>query len=420
MGSKHDCHTGNPLVFDTGEVKVYAGGTNRNGGWHRMDPSPDLAMGPIGVIVSPKTRDVLPIGWGCTDTTIGGSTTVLEIDWPDYNVPMNLGKEFWLALIEDIKVKGITTISCQCMGGHGRTGVQLCILAHYLIPEKQHTWDDASSLIKHIRGLFCEHAVESKAQEQYIAEMCDIPLGESTITLTQNKSWLSDPSAFVDFDDFNELTDEELIAQEKANKKKEKALSKRKPKNVLGFKKGYSTPIVDGWSLVYCPNCQSYEWRRAIYKHMEEGCDVCGHEHVFSIDEEVLTERNMRCQVSEMMCHTTEMYDDIKCKFVEAEEQGLATKFSKNNEPLIKNGTKWYPMSFFMREGEGELICASEIWKETVKKRKASKPSKKTLDDYVVEAEGDYHYGSVDISELMDPVTGKGIDQRGKRFSVDD
>ena len=55
-----------------------------------------------------------------------------------------------------------------------------------------------------------------------------------------------------------------------------------------------------------------------------------------------------------------------------------------------------------------------------MKKRKASKPSKKTLDDYIVEAEGDYHYGSVDISELMDPVTGKGIDQRGKRFSVDD
>ena len=416
MGSKMNCHTGNPLVFDTGKVKVYAGGTNRDGGWHRMKPAPDLAMGPIGVIVSPKTRDVLPTGWACTSKAkAGGNTIVLEIDWPDYNVPMNLGKEFWLALLEDIDSYGIETISCQCMGGHGRTGVQLCILAHYLIPKEQHTWEDASTLIKHIRGLFCEHAVESKAQEEYIAEMCDIPLGESTITLTQNKGWLSSPSAFVDFDDFSELTDDELIAQDKANKKKEKALNKKKPKNVMSFKKGYPTPVVDGWSIVFCPNCQCYEWRRAIYKHMEDGCNVCGHEHVFPVDDEILSERNMRCQVSEMMCHTIEMYDDIKCKFVAAEEQGLITRFSSTNEPEIKHGTKWYPMSFFMYKGEGELISATEIWKETLKEKKAKEPKKrkgKTLDDYTT--------GSIDISELVDPVTGKGIDQRGKRFSVDD
>ena len=187
---KHDCHTGNPLVFDTGKVKVYAGGTNRNGGWHVMDPAPDLAMGPIGVVVSPKGRDVLPIAWDCTNPTIGGNTTELALDWHDNNVPKNLGKGFWLALVNDIEEKGIQSISCQCLGGHGRTGVQLCILAHYLIPKEQHTWEDASTLIKHIRGLFCEHAVEAKAQEQYIAEVCDIPLGESTITITENKGWL--------------------------------------------------------------------------------------------------------------------------------------------------------------------------------------------------------------------------------------
>ena len=36
----------------------------------------------------------------------------------------------------------------------------------------------------------------------------------------------------------------------------------------------------------------------------------------------------------------------------------------------------------------------------------------KTLDEYIT--------GSIDIDELVDPVTGKHIDQRNKRFSVDD
>ena len=80
--SKSGCHSGNPLVFDTGTVKVYAGGTNREGGWHRMTTKPDLAMGPRGVIISNKSSDLLPKGWKSTGALIGGGhTVVMEIDW---------------------------------------------------------------------------------------------------------------------------------------------------------------------------------------------------------------------------------------------------------------------------------------------------------------------------------------------------
>ena len=35
--SKANCHTGNPLVFETSDgVRVYAGGNTRKGGWMQM------------------------------------------------------------------------------------------------------------------------------------------------------------------------------------------------------------------------------------------------------------------------------------------------------------------------------------------------------------------------------------------------
>ena len=59
--SKAGCHTGNILVFSTGGVDVYGGGSSRNGCWYRMDPLPDLALGPSDVV----KRDVFsfPEGW---------------------------------------------------------------------------------------------------------------------------------------------------------------------------------------------------------------------------------------------------------------------------------------------------------------------------------------------------------------------
>ena len=185
MMSKQGCHEGNPLVFETGGIKVYAGGTNRKGGWHKMTPMPDLAMGPIGVIHSARTIDVLPEGWKSSSTLVGGKTPiVMEIDWPDYSIPNSLGPSWWNALVEDIKINNIKTISTQCMGGHGRTGVQLAILAHLLIPKAEQTWSDAHGLITWVRGNFCDHAVEAKSQQTYVADVCGIPVGKSAIVVT--------------------------------------------------------------------------------------------------------------------------------------------------------------------------------------------------------------------------------------------
>ena len=124
-------------------------------------------------------------------------------------------RSFWLALVEDFKSNDIKTVLCSCMGGHGRTGVQLCILAHLMLPKEQHTWQDASQLVTHIRSVYCNHAVEGKSQQQYIADVLEIPMGESLFLEAPVAKF--DMSAFkssgIDYEDlWEDEWEDELMA----------------------------------------------------------------------------------------------------------------------------------------------------------------------------------------------------------------
>ena len=179
--SKVGCHEGNVLVFTTPDgIEVYGGGSSRGGGWWVMEPRPHMAIGPRDIIMRHQSKHEFPEGWKVADM-IEHPVPLVGIDWPDYGVPRNLGRLFWLTLVEDIYTRGVKRISCQCMGGHGRTGVQLAILAHYLLPESEHKWNDAGELIQWVRDNMCVHEVEATCQQEYIAEVCDIPIGESKV-----------------------------------------------------------------------------------------------------------------------------------------------------------------------------------------------------------------------------------------------
>ena len=181
------CHSGQNLVFttDTG-VAVYGGGRNRSGGWDRMSFVPDLAMGPSETLVyaiKPKDNTEVPEGWACEQFvgTAESPPPIIALDFPDFGTP-KVGVEFWYALAQDVIDKGIMSISTQCAGGHGRTGVQLCILYDLLNTHAAgKPYKDAGELVLLIRDLHCSHAVETKEQQQYIADVCDIPLGEVQI-----------------------------------------------------------------------------------------------------------------------------------------------------------------------------------------------------------------------------------------------
>ena len=186
MPVKPPCHTGQNKIFTTTSgIDVYGGGRNRQGGWWKMDPLPDLAIGPSETMTSftASSATDVPDGWSCdayTNKVVPPLT--IDMDFPDFGVPQ-VQDLFWYALCDDIHEHGIKTVSTQCAGGHGRTGVQLCIL-YYLLNDDdvRATIQSAAQLIELIRDLHCEHAVETDEQQEYIARILDIPAGDSVIS----------------------------------------------------------------------------------------------------------------------------------------------------------------------------------------------------------------------------------------------
>lgn len=327
-----DCHTGNPLVFTASGIDVYAGGVNRNGGWHRMSPMPDVAIGPIGVIETSRTRDVMPDGWSCSGKVDTGTTSIIiEIDWPDYNIPNNLGKDWWLAFIDDIKSKGVKSVSTQCMGGHGRTGVQVAILRHYLTPVAERKWADAHELIQDVRSLFCNHLVEAQVQQQYIADVCDIPVGKSAISHTEsNNMWAG-------LYDNNTMDIEELLRIEEESEREKK--KSKKPKKHTKPKQSK----VKGWTLTYCVDSDTYEWCKV-------GLHLYDNESIMLVDGELYGDeyRTIQCLDTDMMCHPSEMIpntDISKLVHIEYHEQEYR---ARGDYVEVKYEGNWYPLSFMV------------------------------------------------------------------------
>ena len=183
-----ECHWGNILVFTTHDgIEVHAGGSSRGGGWWKMDELPDLAMGPDNEVkrgynqLKCDTATKNMEGWRVNALFEEKEPpAVIEMDFPDYSVPRDCKKIFWETLVEDIREQGVKSIHVMCMGGHGRTGVQLaCLRWHLATEEERKEWPDAYTLVMDIREPYCDHAVEADSQQAYVAAMCGIPIGEA-------------------------------------------------------------------------------------------------------------------------------------------------------------------------------------------------------------------------------------------------
>jgi protein-tyrosine phosphatase len=185
--SKASCHTGQKLIFTTHDgIEVWAGGKNRAGGWHKMSPLPELAMGPSETMGGSSSSDDGTVGvpkhWSAFSHIVKAvPKTLIKLDFPDFGIPAS-SVTFWYALVNDIRVNNIKSVSVQCAGGHGRTGVQLAIF-RYLFgnDEVRACYDTAADLIDWVRDKHCSHAVETNSQQQYIADVCGIDVGEGKI-----------------------------------------------------------------------------------------------------------------------------------------------------------------------------------------------------------------------------------------------
>ena len=106
-------------------------------------------------------KHIIPTGLGINTRLYAEPMKRRELclDWPDFSHP-SMPARFWTLLYQAIRKKGRTLV--YCLGGHGRTGTALSILAavHYKL--------DGTHAVKVVRKSYCYLAVESASQMEYV------------------------------------------------------------------------------------------------------------------------------------------------------------------------------------------------------------------------------------------------------------
>lgn len=88
-----------------------------------------------------------------------------HVAWPDGGIPP-LVYEFWPAVLSELLARQYDACVWYCVGGHGRTGTALACLAL-----SAGIVTDATAAIEYVRAKHCSRAIETIAQEQYIARV---------------------------------------------------------------------------------------------------------------------------------------------------------------------------------------------------------------------------------------------------------
>lgn len=174
-------HVFDLLRADKTRIMVTAGGYSRSGNWTDVPHQPDLVIGPRETI---KEMSFVPEWMNPSEFL----PDFMALEFPDYGVPQ-LAPECWKSIYAKIlENKKITHIHLQCMGGHGRTGLLLSVLwGMCKIEEKS-----VDEIVTKMRSLYCESAVESIAQYNYIEKATGLPyLGISTPSKTYQNSYNS-------------------------------------------------------------------------------------------------------------------------------------------------------------------------------------------------------------------------------------
>ena len=163
------CHWGNTFAFQWQGLNFYGAGSFRGLNADGMDVIIDC-----GANVQQHT-DLHHRG-----NPLPSPQQIIGIDWPDGGTPAFTGKN-WRSLVEDLKHlksrsdKETLHVLVCCVGGHGRTGTALAILAALtgVAPEDP---------VLYIRKEYCRKAVETRSQCRYIKKIANI-VGEDSISL---------------------------------------------------------------------------------------------------------------------------------------------------------------------------------------------------------------------------------------------
>lgn len=98
----------------------------------------------------------------------------IGLDWPDFYKP-TMTEDWWWTLIDNIlgwdTAGAEKNVAFGCTGGHGRTGTALSVMKGLL----QDVNDD-SDPVAFVRQKYCDKAVESRVQAEYVEEITGIPI----------------------------------------------------------------------------------------------------------------------------------------------------------------------------------------------------------------------------------------------------
>jgi hypothetical protein len=161
------CHWGNTFVFQWEGLEFFGAGSFRGLHADGMDVIIDCGAGVQQDRAIQDTGDASPTR----------QQQIIRINWPDGGVPVLTEKD-WRSLIKKLRNvrsrsnKETLHILVCCVGGHGRTGTALAILAAL-------TGIAPADPVIFVRAEYCRKAVETKAQCRYIREIAHIAVEDS-------------------------------------------------------------------------------------------------------------------------------------------------------------------------------------------------------------------------------------------------
>lgn len=111
--------------------------------------------------------------FGCyMDRVWQPASLAYHLAWKDFGLPKVSHKDVHLAVTDCLtKARSGLTVEVGCIGGHGRTGSLLALMA-------THCGVAAADAVKWVRDNYCSHAVEGYAQSWYVLSYAALVRGE--------------------------------------------------------------------------------------------------------------------------------------------------------------------------------------------------------------------------------------------------
>lgn len=164
-GKKCNGHDGSAKVATLSRGIVVAGAQGAAINYGEADIVVDLAGGTRSAFKNAASTVLSGTEWlvAALESAVKHPDT-LFVEWPDMGIP-RVGPRFWRELYAITPDNARVVFAC--VGGHGRTGTALaCYIAASMAEVP-----DAVDLIRLVRKLHCGHAIETKAQDDYIARV---------------------------------------------------------------------------------------------------------------------------------------------------------------------------------------------------------------------------------------------------------